>query len=72
MIPLFHPTPTTSTTKQAFLEKKRLGKNDAAKMVFFSLLTNVAEGKFLQLIGGAKEGELFVLLFIPLDYEYLF
>ena len=41
-------------------------------MVFFSLLTNVAEGKFLQLIGGAKEGELFVLLFIPLDYEYLF
>ena len=41
-------------------------------MVFFSLLANVAEGKFLQQIGGAKEGELFVLLFIPLDYEYLF
>ena len=55
-----------------FQEKKRLGKNDAAKMVFFSLLANVAEGKFLQQIGGAKEGELFVLLFIPLDYEYLF
>ena len=40
--------------------------------VWLSLLANVAEGKFLQQIGGAKEGELFVILFIPLDYEYLF
>ena len=68
----FTPHPPLLQRNKRLSGKKRLGKNDAAKMVFFSLLTNVAEGKFLQLIGGAKEGDLFVLLFVPLDYEYLF